>query len=361
MPRPHADVSIPLLGFNPSGGVRMALHVANALAARGRRVVVSAPRGDDPPLAFDPGVSIARHGPGRGAFVASLPSARVHVATGWQTPVLIAIGSALRARRARIFHLIQGDEVSSHIDLGPQPAWLKPVLRAVARGGQRIPATRVAVSEFVAGRVGRGRILRVIPPGIDVQVESGRSRARAGDGPPVAGVISNPARAKGVAFALTALARLAQEGSARAIAFDGAHPLALPPGVPPFSRFAAENGLERDLAAFYRACDVFVFPSLVEGFGLPPLEAMAHGAAVVVTDCGGVREYARDGVNCRLVPAADADRIADAVRELAGNDELRARLRAGGLETAARFTAARFAGECADEIERLLADGGIRD
>lgn len=91
------------------------------------------------------------------------------------------------------------------------------------------------------------------------------------------------------------------------------------------------------LGDLYRGCDVFVFPSRAEGFGLPPLEAMACGAPVVVADSRGVREYAVDGVNALVVPPGDVSALAEAVHRLARDGELAARLSRAGPETAARF------------------------
>ena len=58
---------------------------------------------------------------------------------------------------------------------------------------------------------------------------------------------------------------------------------------------------DAQMAEFYRGCDIFVFTSFIEGFGLPPLEAMACGVPVLTTDCGGIREYANDK-NAMIVP-----------------------------------------------------------
>jgi glycosyltransferase involved in cell wall biosynthesis len=95
------------------------------------------------------------------------------------------------------------------------------------------------------------------------------------------------------------------------------------------------------LAKHYATCDLFVSASWRESFGLPPLEAMACGAPVVLTDSGGVREYARHQENCVMVPPRNPRALAGAMRRVLIDDELSDRLRRNGPPTAARFTWAR--------------------
>ncbi len=94
----------------------------------------------------------------------------------------------------------------------------------------------------------------------------------------------------------------------------------------------------RALAGLYANCDVFVSASWWESFGLPPLEAMACGAPVVTTDSRGVREYARPGENCLMVPPRDSQQLAAAILQVLGDADLEERLRRTGPATAARIT-----------------------
>ena len=363
------DVAIPLVSLNSSGGVRMVLHVANALAARGVSVAVAAPAdGPAPPVPLRPDIALLRRSAGggvrnRAAFVTEMPRARLYVATGYQTPLLIR--AAMNGRSAPMLYLIQNDEPASHVTFGSQPAWAKPALRAVARLGYRVPATRIAVSRYVAERAGTSRIHRVVPPGIDPVFsdiaaradDSARVRRWARDPRLMVGTLAHPGRVKAMADATAAFARASGRDIAF-VAFDGANPASVPDFVEPFSRVAARTHIAHDVPTFLSSIDVFVFPSRVEGFGLPPLEAMACGAAVVLTDSGGVREYARHDENCLLVAPGDIAAMARAIDELtveSGAGERRARLVRAGRETALQFPAERFAAACADEVLRLLA------
>jgi glycosyltransferase involved in cell wall biosynthesis len=81
-----------------------------------------------------------------------------------------------------------------------------------------------------------------------------------------------------------------------------------------------------ELVLRYNTCELFVSPSLYEGFGLPAAEAMSCGAAVIATTAGAFPEVIEDGVSGVLVPPGDAPALADAIRRLVGDSELRRRL-----------------------------------
>ncbi len=90
------------------------------------------------------------------------------------------------------------------------------------------------------------------------------------------------------------------------------------------------------LVDLYAGAACFLFPSLGEGFGLPPLEAMACGAPVVMSDRPALGEVGADAV--LQAPALDAEALAGHVVRVMRDRELAARLRAAGLARARRFT-----------------------
>jgi len=90
------------------------------------------------------------------------------------------------------------------------------------------------------------------------------------------------------------------------------------------------------LAAFYRLARAFVFPSLYEGFGLPPLEAMACGAPVVTSNVSSLPEVA--GGAALLVDPYDEDSIAGGIVRAVTDDTLRADLITRGRERARSFS-----------------------
>jgi glycosyltransferase involved in cell wall biosynthesis len=93
---------------------------------------------------------------------------------------------------------------------------------------------------------------------------------------------------------------------------------------------------EEDKAALYRAASVFAFPSAYEGFGLPPLEAMACGTPVIVSNATSLPEVVSGaGV---LLPPLRPDLWSEALAEVLLSERRQAELRALGLRRAAQFS-----------------------
>jgi len=100
------------------------------------------------------------------------------------------------------------------------------------------------------------------------------------------------------------------------------------------------------LRGLYRGADLFLFPSRHEGFGLPALEAMAQGTAVVCADIPALREVAGDAA--RRLPVDDVGAWTDAIEELLSDDGARAALARGGVERAQGFSWERCAAATRD-------------
>ncbi len=141
------------------------------------------------------------------------------------------------------------------------------------------------------------------------------------------------------------------------------HPLVIAGRLPgedtPFSpdprRLAWEQALEErlvhfpgfveevDQPAIYRGATAFIFPSRYEGFGLPPLEALACGTPVVGSNVSSIPEVVGDGG--LLLPPDDVEGMAEALVKLATDDGFRAGLSQRAVAQAARFSWERTAQE----------------
>ncbi|HEX2914879.1 MAG TPA: glycosyltransferase family 1 protein [Chloroflexia bacterium] len=109
---------------------------------------------------------------------------------------------------------------------------------------------------------------------------------------------------------------------------------------------------DEDLVYFYNLASVFVFPSLYEGFGLPPLEAMACGTPVVCSSAAALPEVV--GEAALLVDPFDVPGLAAAIERVLCEPGLSAELRRRGLERAAGFTWERTAQQTLEVYRQVL-------
>jgi len=169
---------------------------------------------------------------------------------------------------------------------------------------------------------------------------------------------------KNVATLLRALGAMAAAGDERAhLVIAGAES----PHAVDARREAQRLGLEarvrftgyiasEDLPALFGAATAFVFPSLFEGFGLPPLEAMACGAPVICSNAASLPEVVGDAA--LLIDPLSADDLAAALRRLLDDADLRARLGAAGLARAGLFSWQRTARETLAVYHEALDERG---
>ena len=111
---------------------------------------------------------------------------------------------------------------------------------------------------------------------------------------------------------------------------------------------------EQDKAPLYSAAALYLFPSLYEGFGIPVLEAMACGAAVVTSDITALPEVVGDAA--RLVDPYSVEAITEAMAELLEDDARRNSLRERALERARDFSWQRVAEQTLDVYRKLAAN-----
>lgn len=104
------------------------------------------------------------------------------------------------------------------------------------------------------------------------------------------------------------------------------------------------------IEGLYNGSSVCLCPSWKEGWCLPPMEAMACGCAVVATDNGGIREYAKDEVTALLSPPKYPEALAKNLLRLLQDEGLRIRLAEAGHQRIQEFSWARSA----DLLERVL-------
>ncbi len=122
-------------------------------------------------------------------------------------------------------------------------------------------------------------------------------------------------------------------------------------GVLPRIVIAGKGMSDEILADYYRMADVFAFPSLYEGLGLPPIESLACGTPVVTSNVASLPEAVGNGG--LTVDPQDYDALADGLRRVLTDSTLHADLRTKGLAHAAQFTWEKCARETLAVYERV--------
>lgn len=111
---------------------------------------------------------------------------------------------------------------------------------------------------------------------------------------------------------------------------------------------------ESELAKIYNAVDLFVFPSLYEGFGIPPLEAMACGTPVITSNSSSLPEVVGDAAI--IIDPYDANKFAEEMYEVLTEDGLREEMIRKGLDRSKMFSwekAARKTREIYEQVDEL--------
>lgn len=299
---------------------------------------------------------------------------------------------SLSRRQARAFHIL--DQGYAHVIRGLDPARtvvtchdLIPLLAAEGVIPMALSATVARTFKWRIAHLGRARVviavshatkaalerytdvppdrITVVPQGVSPIFKPRRYGAevtRAAAGLASAAVVllqvASAVRYKNTPAVLHALARLrATFGNGVRLVRVGA------PMFPDEADLAARLGVldavreigrvdDNTLVAWYNAADMLVFPSLWEGFGWPPLEAMACGTPVVASNTPAVAEVVGDaGI---LVPPDDHAALADAVERIVTDRGLVELLRQKGLERAGHFTWAQTAAATMAVYERVL-------
>ncbi len=269
-----------------------------------------------------------------------VPDGDVVIATSWRTAESVA---RYPTSKGRPFYFVQHYET-----------WDAPAARVDATW--RAPMRKIVIAEWLedeARRLGVDDVIR-IPNGLDLSrfrvLRSIDSR------PHRVAMLWSSAPIKGGAAGVNAL-QLARRHvpDLEAVLFGvGARPTGLPSWID-YVRNPAQDVLIRDV---YNGSAIYLCPSRGEGWHLPPAEALACGCALVSTDIGGVRDYARPGETALLAPVDDAEGLAAHIVTLCNDDGLRRELATAGRELINTFTWDRAVD--AFEAEVTAVAGGVR-
>lgn len=273
------------------------------------------------------------------------------VSTGQITGILLPY-----LRHRRLFNFIQADEFAilkqGHLQKSPflYNLYARLMLHNLnAAGINYIFNSKFTYGLFLPAHRNSDVPFRLVPPGVDAPVFKPSPTPRKATPVSVASVARHQTW-KGLEVLLKAYVlsprSLRSQTVWHLISHDDLSGLGVPPS---FVIHRPQNDTE--LAGLLQQADIFLSTSLWEGFGLPALEAMACGCAVVTSRNGGCDEYAVHGRNCLTYPPGDPAALAGHVQNLLGDSALRSRLAAEGVRTARRFSWEASAGRLLEILE----------
>jgi glycosyltransferase involved in cell wall biosynthesis len=325
-----------------AGGVRAILTYADRLAGRGHDVTVVVPakrpwtawsrnlRGQGPDWirGFRPRIRwVTAWDPAR------LPAADALVATAWQSADAVA-QAPLRAGAK--FYLVQHFESLYHGD----PSRVDPTYA--------LPLRKIVISSWLRDimkeRFGTEAEVLVTP--VDRDLFHPVEGARSPDALRVL-MLHHDYAWKGVREGLEAVGAVRVRHPEIQLVGFGVKP---PREALPYDEFYANLPQDR-LAWLYSRCPIYLCPSWDEGLGMPSMEAMACGAALVTFDNGGSRDYARDDATALVAPHRDVPALARCLERMVADGTLRERIAGQGRE----FVTQRFDWERATtRLEEIL-------
>jgi glycosyltransferase involved in cell wall biosynthesis len=310
-----------------AGGVRAILTYADRLARQGHDVELQVParsavrawwrntRGERSTFAGDLAARVRWVGRWRAD---RLPAADVLVATAWQSAPVVA---AADPRCGKKFYLVQHYESLYH----GSPSSVDATYR--------LPLRKIVISTWLRDvmREKFAAAADVLVTPVDRRLFHPVASAARGGAPRVL-MLHHDYAWKGVADGLEAVARARRGGAELVLVGFG---VKTPRQRLPYDEFH-ENPPQDTLARLYSGCAIYLCPSWDEGLGMPAMEAMACGAALVTYDNGGCRDYARDGETALVAKRRDVDGLADRLARLVADPPLRARIAGAGREWVTR-------------------------
>lgn len=323
-------IVIPVLSLE-TGGTRFIYQLANELVDKGHNVEIVLP--ENASVAWPIRTQITRV---KELTPNTIPPADFILPNFWPT-----VFPAWESKKGRVVRL----------SLGYEPLWVKEAEQA--RASYQIDAPIISISQWhrqiILQEIGRDST--VIPGGADTAVFHPFPKKSLATGRPTIAYILR-SKEHGYTWkgsedfwkACQGLALLIPDVDIQVVTPEGARYQA----SLPYQIVTANSDTE--MALFYAQSDIFVSTSYFEAFSMPPLEAMACGTAVVTTDNGGNRDYARNGENCLVVPPSDIQQLTHSLAHLLTQERERNRLAQAGLQYAQSWTWR----QSADKLEALL-------
>ena len=325
----HLNILFVLPTLNPYGGVISVTGHVNHMIDRGHRVTLASLSRISRDRLFPKTEPVYLQ---RGEKITNLVADDydVLIATSWETVDLVRCLADSMPRAVPVYY-VQDIEADFFVDESSDK------VNAALETYSKLPY-RVVKTQYLEKRLRElGWGAYRIPPGLDLDLFYPRSVDRGQDWAlTVLGMArpEAPSDIRGFGTLKKVFEILSRENNEVQLHVFGSDDL--PPD------FQCHRNLGRvaqdHLPEIYSSAHVFVETSLHHGFGRTGVEAMACGTACVLSDSGGISEYAKDRTNCLIVPKGDPETTARAIQRLLDDELLRRNIVQNGLDTVQRIS-----------------------
>lgn len=242
-------------------------------------------------------------------------NADVVVATAWPTAYRV---SKLPENKGKKYYFIQGFEIWDNKELG--------------LGSYKLPLNKIVVSTWINERLKNELEMGPFPvvySGIDTAFFENTNVTKQQDDIVRFLMLNHTLSIKGVQNGIKVYEKIHSKYPNSKLVMFG---MCNGSNIPAYVEYH-QNPSRDELVNLYSDSDIFIFPSIEEGWGLTPIEAMACGCAVVGTRTGFVLDFGRNKENMMISEPGDIQGMMENIENLISDDELFEKVRKGGMET----------------------------
>lgn len=337
-------IAFPVFHLSLCGGVRVTLQLANGLAKKGHTVYLILPENayichfpiyKEVILIKVPQTIIKGRLGEAISLTRNIPYCDVIVATMFLTayPALLV---KLLGKCRKVIYFVQHFEPYIFGEASNYRYFFKKLAAFIACITYRFPFEIVAVSNWLKNRLKSitNKEIHLINPGIEEIFFTHSPYIEKNTDLPMIFTIGRSLSYKGFPDVLKAFRLVLKDIKAKLVI---ASPEPLSIKSEPFMKVVYPQS-DQQLRDLYCRATIFVHTPWLEGFGLPPLEAMACKTPVVLSSCGGPMDYAIHEHNALIVPPNNPPAIASSILRLLNDQELKDKIVASGEITAKKFT-----------------------
>lgn len=336
IPAMRINFLLPDFGYKPVGGFKVVYIYANAFAEYGHDVRIIYPAGCKRGLYNIPGWIRTILGKKQksewyeidrrisrihtiGLHERFIPDADVTIATAYETSLFL---NRYSERKGKKYYFIQGYEIWAASEKKVIESW-------------KFLMSKIVISRYLLdiGKKNGIEDITFIPNGIDLKKYRVYTDCNKREN--CVAMIYSEGEIKGSVYGINAIKKLKDVLPEVRILLFGRNKR--PHDLPQWIEYYVNPEQDFIVKEIYNRARVFICSSICEGWGLPVMEAMACGAAVVTTDCGGVRDFAFPNETALICPVKDSDSLYQETYRLLADSQLREQLVKNALETVKKY------------------------